>query len=378
MGMSGQYPPLQETLLFNGEDYLKAMLELIRNSSKNIAISTYILKQDKVGSQVLAALKKQASKGIQVHLIVDGFGSLPWIESTLDKYEDQNFEIRVYHPLPWPFSKMKRLHWPRIRLFFSFLLNINRRNHQKLHIFDESIVMIGSRNINEDALLWRESNIMIDDRESASYCQSIFSEVWQLSHDHFFKRHRLENLTTKHKFNGHIFSSHKIGLRHKRNKYLLERLQNAQSKIYLTTPYLFPSLKFLNELRKKAEQGVDVRILLPKVSDVWLSKLITQLQYKVFLQSGIKIYEYQPSILHAKSLIIDDWALIGSSNFNQRSLLRDIEIDYCPRKKQTTDQLEEKFLQDIDQAESVLKSVQVNAVKRLFAIFLTKFFPSWF
>ncbi|GAH09354.1 unnamed protein product, partial [marine sediment metagenome] len=127
----------------------------------------------------------------------------------------------------------------------------------------------------------------------------------------------------------------------------------CKQRIWITNAYFVPDNVLLKRLRDAANNGIDVRILLPKKSDVMVMPWASSTFYYRLLKSGVKIFEYLPSMLHAKSLIIDNWALIGSSNLNHRSLLHDLEADIMLKSTESIKQLESDFLNDLTQSREV-------------------------
>jgi cardiolipin synthase A/B len=136
-------------------------------------------------------------------------------------------------------------------------------------------------------------------------------------------------------------------------KNLLRRIKKCQRRIWITNAYFVPDNFLLRRLIEVARLGVDVRILLPQESDVSFMPWASQTFYERLLRSGARVFEYTSSILHAKTLILDDWMTIGSSNLNYRSLLHDLEVDVNVRLPGSKQVLEQQFLHDLAQAKEV-------------------------
>ncbi|EKD92201.1 MAG: hypothetical protein ACD_29C00121G0001, partial [uncultured bacterium] len=133
-------------------------------------------------------------------------------------------------------------------------------------------------------------------------------------------------------------------------KNLLRRMRLCQQRIWITNAYFVPDNFLLKSLKEAAKNGVDVRILLPQKTNVAIVEWASSTFYYELLKAGIKIYEYLPSMLHAKSLILDDWMLIGSSNLNHRSLLHDLEADVTLFTEPAKKKVARLFLKDITQS----------------------------
>jgi cardiolipin synthase len=155
----------------------------------------------------------------------------------------------------------------------------------------------------------------------------------------------------------------------------ISRVQSAQNRIWITNAYLAPSTPLLRALAKAAQRGVDVKILVPRKSDVFFMPWVTAAHYPKLLKSGIQVFEYIPSFLHAKVALIDDWAIVGSSNLNRRSLIHDHEVDVVVSKPSSIQNLEERFMKDLTQSEQIQKAPLSLAAK--FGKFLSWLLKKW-
>jgi cardiolipin synthase len=360
----------QEMLIFEGKDYEEQLVNLIQQAQYEILITCYILENEKFGEKILNLLLGKSKQGVKVRLVVDGFGSWDWIDKILPRIKQENFEVRLFHPLNW-----RVLGWNIKRTFMRF----NRRNHQKLFVFDKRIGLIGSRNINNEAIQWRETSIEIIG-PSVITLISLFDIIWQRSHDRFFKRYfpliRRE-VASKVSDSKHIFSNHTRTLRKKVQIATLQKILNSKEEIFITTPYFFPTSKVMKALLRKGEDGVKISVLLPKHSDVLISKWVSQYHYERLLKANVEIFEYNPSMLHAKSMVIDRWALIGSSNFNRRSVFRDLELDYSADNEGTVRGLIDQFQKDAANSTKIHHVPHMGLMQKCFIMFITRFFSSW-
>ena len=128
------------------------------------------------------------------------------------------------------------------------------------------------------------------------------------------------------------------------------RLVGAERRIWITNAYFVPDGSVLRVLTVAAGAGVDVRVLVPSFSDVIFIPWVTSAFHLGLLRAGVKIFEYRGSVLHAKTMVIDDWGIIGSSNLNHRSLLHDLEADIVVIDPTSIASLEEGFLLDLERA----------------------------
>ncbi len=143
------------------------------------------------------------------------------------------------------------------------------------------------------------------------------------------------------------------GSRRRLYKDLLEKIDDAKNKIWIMSAYFVPSAGTLRALCKAAQRGVDVRIIVPGNSDVIFIHSVTSAYYNALLKAGIRVFEYLPSVLHAKMLIIDEWVVIGSSNMNHRSLMHDLEADIVMTSKSAKRDVSNYFLLDLENSREI-------------------------
>jgi cardiolipin synthase A/B len=360
--------PLFEKLFFDPTAYRERLIQLIDQAQKEILITCYIVEDDEFGAEVLKKLEQKAGQGVRVKLCADGYGSSDWADKVTEQEPIQNYEIRIYHPPPW---------WAaQVTQFFTLLYHLNFRNHQKLFLFDGTTAIIGSRNINSEALEWRETSIEVKEAEMLDL-RNIFENLWSRSHTQKLKAPKRLKAPRLPVPSPYYFTNHLYKLRRERNQTIRNHLLSAKNHIFITTPYFMPRHKSLKILCDKAKAGVSVEVVLPRRTDVPISKWLAQSLYYEMLKSGIKIYEYNEAVLHAKTLIIDGWTLVGSSNFNRRSAIRDLEIDYVLRTPECLEEIAKKF------AEDKSKSIQVFEVPNMrvsvvLAHLISRIFYSWF
>jgi cardiolipin synthase len=122
---------------------------------------------------------------------------------------------------------------------------------------------------------------------------------------------------------------------------------NATEKIWITNAYFVPDGSLVRALRAAAHGGVDVRIMVPRFSDVIFIPWVASAFHLGLLKAGVRVFEYQRSILHAKTVVIDSWGLVGSSNLNHRSLLHDLEVDVVVNTEEARGVLEQHFIEDM-------------------------------
>lgn len=346
-----------EKIFFVGHDFFSMLISDIDQARKSIELETYIFELDPLGKKIITALTKAAKRGVTVRLLVDGAGTPQWNSAAVKSLEQAGTETRVFHPFPWRLWQWSRSHIkaPSLLKLVYLLLKINARNHRKVCIIDKNIAYVGSFNISQQHLDkdrdgggWRDTGVRLEHTDLKDLLLA-FEAVWA----HLPIQERI------HHFFRHIRTNPVIRLNniwHRRRilyKNLLRRIKHCKKRIWITNAYFVPDNFLLRRLNEAARSGVDVRILLPQESDVAFMPWASNTFYAKLLKSGARIFEYELSVLHAKTLIIDSWMIIGSSNLNHRSLRHDLEVDVDIHLLQSKCLLEQQFLLDLQNSKEV-------------------------
>lgn len=333
------------------------MLADIAQAKKSIDLETYIFSGDSLGDTITSALIDAAKRGVKVRVNVDGAGTPVWGGNMTKRLEKSGIETRIFHPFPWRLWHWSRsfVHLPKLLKAIYLLLKINSRNHRKVIIIDKKIVYVGSFNISKCHLskeqggdYWRDTGVRVVNSDINDLLQS-FEAAW----NHLPIQERLRSIFRYINKNPAFRLNNTRHRRRILHKNLLRRIANAHKRIWITNAYFVPDNFLLKKLREAAELGIDVRILLPHKSDIFVMPWASTAFYFKLLKAGVRIFEYTPSILHAKSLIIDDWMTIGSSNLNQRSLLHDLEVDANITEVEAKNIIEHQFLLDLSQSDEI-------------------------
>lgn len=341
----------QEIILFN-EAYLEALITAITQAQQTIDMEVYIFEEGVIGKKVVDALCEAATRGVNVRLLVDGVGSITW-GALSPQLESAGVKVKVFHPLPW-----KIMHWKHINFTSNFFLakilyllsRMNSRNHRKVCIIDKKTIFAGSANISEHLLrtsnkedCWRETSVELMD-VNCDAVQYAFDHAWgSLSFKERWHSFRMAPDS--------IFQlNYSWRLRRKLYLSLLRKISQCRQRIWVTNSYFVPDGRLLKLLMRAQKRGVDVRILLPKKSDVLMISLVAPTFYSILLKNGVAVYEYLPCILHAKTLILDDWYVVGSSNLNSRSFKHDLEVNVEIRTQAAKEILEQQFSTDLSQS----------------------------
>ncbi|PIP95931.1 MAG: cardiolipin synthase B [Bdellovibrio sp. CG12_big_fil_rev_8_21_14_0_65_39_13] len=344
------YSP-DEVLYHDADHFFQSLNSEIRRSQKSIWMEFYTFEFDSIGKSIIKNLSTASQRGIDVRLIVDGIGSSSLTTQQIRFIKKLGIKLKVHHPLPWQTSKFASC---SISEFFNSIVNINKRNHRKLCLFDQKILYVGSINMSQlhsrrfsGDFSWRDNSIRVSGKPA-----DLVKEVFELSWQGKYSGCRLFGKTLSPRKSS-LRINHTKQLRKYFQNDLLYRLKTARKRIWITTPYFVPDNKILQQLNDAANRGIDVRILIPRKSDMRYFPLINSLFFRLIKGSGVKIYEYLPTVLHAKNTIIDDWVLLGSSNLNSRSYRHDLEIDYVPKSQVAKNSIIHQFSYDLQQSRPV-------------------------
>lgn len=313
-----------EEVFVSGEHYFASLFLAIQRSEQRVWLESYILKEDPVGQKALALLEEAAKRGVDARLHIDGFGSQDWIRKHLGKYDDASFMLRIYNPVHAKYA-VRSLFKFDFGEFWRQIRRVNRRNHRKLAIIDSSAAYVSSMNLCAEPIetvhgqsAWREAGVRVQGSAVQTLAES-FERVWTGRVLRSIGKLRAtspiirDNSTLRGRFRGY--------------RLFLREIVCAQRRILITSAYFVPVRGVRRYLRRAAQRGVDVRILVPAKSDVFFLPWVSRHFFKKFLDAGVKVFEYQHRMVHAKTTVIDDTAWVGSSNLNGRSVFWDLELD---------------------------------------------------
>lgn len=359
-----------ENLYFGGDDYFLDVLKAIRQARKSVDVETYIFEPGRLGNQMVAALTKAKRRGVAVRLLVDGVGSPDFLSYYGSRLEKEGIQFRVYRSWPAFFSSiLHRLQWMNPLRLLHYALSIwnsgKHRDHRKQYIVDGNKVWIGSFNVSDWHLegvkgqrAWRDTGIGLSGVKSQVF-QLAFRAAWEdpwPRHTARMFRHFLIRWLAHDVQGSPIRMTASRKLRRAFRRELLGRIAAARHRIWILSPYFVPTGPLLRALAQAARRGCDVRLILPGLSDVPMVRWASMVYFPALLKAGCRIFEYQDRVLHAKTLLVDSWPLVGSSNLDYRSLRKDLEVNVIPGEKKSLRELEGAFEKDVAHCREVTLS----------------------
>ena len=304
-------------LLIDGGAKYTALLADIASARESIHLEYYIFYPDRTGTALRDALVERARAGVQVRLLLDAVGSGKTKQRFLQPLVDAGGEIAWFHPM--------RLRWFWKRPW------LNLRSHRKLVIIDDRIGYTGGINITDDederlrADAYRDLHLRLQG-DVVRTLQLVFVEDWAYStgappHLPPPPASTPGPIAAQALTSGPDSSWEAIHRLH------VGAIHSAQRRVWLATPYFVPGEAAMMALTSAALGGLDVRLLVPKLSDSRVVTYAARSYFDDLLAAGVKVYEYGPRLLHTKALLVDDdLALIGSANFDHRSFRLNFEL----------------------------------------------------
>ncbi|WP_405182378.1 phospholipase D-like domain-containing protein [Nocardia sp. NBC_01377] len=328
--------------LRNGDEIFPAMLDAIHSAEHTVDMMTFVYWQGDIARQFAHALADRARAGIRVRLLLDGFGSRLIEKDLLEDMDQAGVQVA----------------WFRKPLYLSPLKQ-NHRCHRKVLVVDERVAFTGGVGIAEewsgnaqDENHWRDTHVRIQG-PAVDGVAAAFAQNWAECHDDLFD--------DNDRFAGHeseggavvqvVRGSASFGWQDMQTL-LRVVIESAEQRFRLATAYFSPDAYFVELLCAAARRGVEVEILLPGPhTDKRVCQLAGQNFYEDLLACGVRILQYQPTMMHAKIITVDGIAaLVGSTNFNRRSLDHDEEIMLAVLDEEFTATLDADF--DADKAVS--------------------------
>ncbi|HEX4056504.1 MAG TPA: phospholipase D-like domain-containing protein [Tepidisphaeraceae bacterium] len=365
-------------VLADGPNFYAAEIAAISKASKTIHLESYIFKRGRVAQEFIEALSERSRNGVRVKLVVDAIGSLFTPDAYFKPLRDAGGSVAWYQPLRW--KTFKR--W-------------NNRTHRKLLIIDGRVAFAGGADIGDDWLYCQDGNPYWRDTvfcfkgNLVSGLQSTFAENWLessgeiLADDDYFPLSRVKEPSPEEQSSGIVVNSTPSAARGTRAHILYQTLLAcAGASIHITTPYFLPDRSTLAEIVKAVhERGVKVIVLTPgKHADHLFTRASSRRRYGELLKAGAEIYEYQPSMIHVKTMVVDGiWSVVGSTNFDNRSFGLNDEVNLAIRDRDMAARLEDDFHRDLQNSARITydhwmnRSLKERLLEPFFQIFDRQF-----
>ncbi|MGI8559906.1 MAG: cardiolipin synthase [Luteimonas sp.] len=307
-------------LLVDGAAKYEALLADIRAATLHVHLEYYIYEPDRTGRALRDALVERARAGVKVRLLLDAVGSAG-ARNFFGDLIDAGGELAWFHPLR--FGRVWQRPW------------LNLRTHRKIVVIDGRIAYTGGMNVTDEQderlgdAAYRDLHLRLEG-DAVRVLQGVFAEDWAYAtggHDFLADLARETPAGRRDPIATHVLVSGPDSSWEPIHRLHVAAIYAARERVWLTTPYFVPGEAAMMALTSAALGGIDVRLLVPRMSDSRLVTLAARSYYGPLLRAGVKVYEYGPRLLHSKSLLVDDhFALIGSANFDHRSFRLNFEV----------------------------------------------------
>jgi cardiolipin synthase len=346
------------TLLFDGPATMREMMAAARAATSSINLETYIFDQDEVGMQFADLLIEKQHRGVQVNIMVDAVGAIATPAAFFDRMRAAGIRVLIFNPVNPAKAKGN---W-----------DINNRNHRKLMVVDGRVAFTGGINISStyansslfrskarpdkvdgSKVGWRDTHVKIEGPAVAPL-QWSFVSLWvqqeggELPKAEYFPAlapagdKLIRVLAANPEGDSDIY------------KALVVAITEAKKSIHITSAYFVPDQQIVDALVAAAARGVDVKLVLPGVSDHSMIRYAGQGFYDQLLKAGVKIHELQIAVLHAKTAVIDGaWSTIGSANIDRRSFLHNYELNVVIIDPAFGRDMESAFNEDLSDSKQV-------------------------
>ena len=322
-------------LFVEGDLVYAAMLADISRAARNVRLESYILASDAVGVAFVSALSDCATRGVTVWLRADHMGS--W--RTLARADVAHMRAAGVH---FEWSRAWSLRAP---------LAVNRRNHRKLLVVDDTVAFVGGFNIHAPSsqcavgsARWRDTHVRFRGAAAVA-AATVFDCYRDVQPDWLPPR-------TESPW---LLPNRSRACRHRLRCVFQDAFEAAKRRVWATTPYFVPDSRTQKLLCEAALRGCDVRLLVPGKSDVPLAQSAARAAYSRLLACGVRIFEYMPRVLHSKTLLVDaEWSTVGTANLDYRSFFVNDELNLIDESGALNAVLADVFEQDLRDAAEVL------------------------
>ena len=334
-------------LLMSGKEKFARLFEDIRQAKQSVHLEYFNFRNDSIASLLFDILREKRKEGVEVRAVFDGFGNdsnnQPLKKKHLEKLHADSIEIYEFDPIRFPWINHI---WPR--------------DHRKIVVIDGRIAYTGGMNVadyyvvgSEQVGEWRDMHCRIEG-SAVNELQKIFVRFW--------KKLSKENLTDPKYFQGTKAGNKMVGIVNREphtsneitRRFFVNVLDNAKDSVKIINPYFMPTNKVMKALKRCAERGVKMDILISAKYDEPLTPDIVMYNMKELIKRGVNVWRYRPGFHHSKIMMVDGkFCTVGSTNLDARGLRYDYEVNALIMDEETTKKLDQKFIEDTGKSDYV-------------------------
>lgn len=335
------------TVLLNGEQTFPAIWKELRGAKQTITLQMYYCEPGKIADTLSAILRERAQSGVTVHLLTDAFGAQNLTKGWIDTLKAAGVHAAVFRPVHW--YEMQKL---------------QNRSHIRAVVVDGRVGFTGGFGIADKWLgnghtkdQWRDTDVRFTG-PAVSQLQATFAEGWVeatgtlLTGERYFPKEPVKEEPAETA--GLLDAQPTIGST-PAERFLALSIAGARKHLYITNSYFVPNHDFKQLLVQASKRGVDVRVLtVGPESDVKVTRYAGRKQYGDLLKGGVRIFEFEPTMMHAKSIVADGmWASVGTMNFDNRSMVFNNESNLNVLDARTGALMDSIFLSDLHYSKEI-------------------------
>jgi cardiolipin synthase len=333
-------------LLVNGSPKYDSVITDIHSAQHHVHLEYYIYEGDRTGTLIRDAMVAALARGVKVRLLMDGAGSFAMKDEFLQPLKDAGAEVAVFHPLLRGVPHLRPL--------------LNFRSHRKIAVIDGRIGYTGGINVTDtenDRLnpdtYFRDLHTRLEG-QAVAWMQRIFLEDWHYASGSTPLGADLFPALKPGRCAVQLIPSGPDNGAEPIHRACLAAIHVADERVWLSTPYFVPTSAALYALTSAAMRGLDTRVMIPKKSDSHLVDLAARSYFDALLKAGVRVFEYQPRMLHSKVLLVDGaFAILGSANFDNRSFATNFEMSIAVHEAHIAHELERVWNEDQEQSVEV-------------------------
>ena len=343
------YENTKTTYLSPGEAFWPVFLENLKKAEKYIFMEYFTIGEGKFWDSILQILTEKVKQGVEVRIMYDDMGCFLSIPSDFpEEMKALGIQCRVFNPF---------------RPFFTTIQN--NRNHRKITSIDGKIAFCGGLNLADEYVnekerfgYWKDSAVLVEG-DAAWSLTAFFLQLWQINQtqedlmEYFPWKNEpcpIKDTSFVQPYCDIPLDSENVG----ENVYM-NMITSAEKSIYISTPYLILDETLITALCLAAKSGIDVRIVTPSKYDKWMIHQATRCYYRDLVEAGVRVYEYTPGFMHSKTIVIDDKAaIVGSINWDYRSLYLHFECAVWMCGTDTVHEVQKDLLKSFEVSDEVL------------------------
>jgi len=328
----------------NGGQFYPAMRDAILAAEASVNLEAYIFQPGEAADMIVDALIARAQAGVEVRVVLDAIGSSYLNNSAARRLADHGCRVAFYQPITW-----YRLH------------RLNNRTHRELMVIDGRLVFTGGAGVADWWLkpvhgpTWRDTMLRIEGPVAAAM-QGTFAENWLEACGEILTGPRHWPTIERAGPAGAMVVKSSPADRATTSRVVFQMLiEGAVTSIDISTAYFLPDRSFRRALVRAAQRGVQVRVVVPgPITDQRWVRLASRRMYRELLEGGVRMFEYRPSMTHVKAVMVDGvWAMIGTTNIDNRSFEHNDEINVAFREHGVTARLRHDFEADLAASDEV-------------------------